>query len=101
MSQNFKTIDLQPQPEKPMGAHLRDGDSKDIISEQPVCEHCFPKQPSVSVLTWRLQSSRKMSMQAEPQVSMRGGGVIGDWYVARHSQLSYIESALPPPLLLP
>ncbi|KAF6225893.1 hypothetical protein HO133_009896 [Letharia lupina] len=68
MSQNFKTIDLQPQPEKPMGAHLRDGDSKDIISEQP--------------------SSRKMSMQAEPQVSMRGGGVIGDWYVARHSQLS-------------
>lgn len=58
MSQNFKTIDLQPKPEKPMGAHLRAGDSKDIISEQP--------------------SSRKMSMQAEPQVSMRGGGVIGD-----------------------
>lgn len=39
-------------------------------------------------------------MQAEPQVSMRGGGVIGDWYVARHSQLSYIESAASS-LLLP
>ena len=29
--------------------------------------------------TMSVQSSSKMSMQAEPQVSMRGGGVIGDW----------------------
>ncbi|CAF9941315.1 hypothetical protein IMSHALPRED_002520 [Imshaugia aleurites] len=59
MSQNFKTIDLQPQPEKPMGAHLHNASSQEIVSQQP--------------------SSSKMSMQAEPQVSMRGGGVIGDW----------------------
>lgn len=36
MSQNFKTVDIQPEPEKPMGAHLRDGSAQDIISEQPV-----------------------------------------------------------------
>ncbi len=38
MSQNFSTIDLQPQPEKPMGAHLSDASSQHIVSEQPVCE---------------------------------------------------------------
>ena len=37
MSQNFNTIDLQPQTPKPMEAHLNDGSRKDIISEQPVC----------------------------------------------------------------
>ena len=37
MSQNFNTIDLQPQTPKPMDAHLTDGSRKDIISEQPVC----------------------------------------------------------------
>lgn len=38
MSQNFKTVDIQPEPEKPMGAHLRDASVQDIISEQPVCD---------------------------------------------------------------
>ena len=79
-SQNFQTVDLQPQPEKPMGAHLQDASSKGIISEQPVCQHGIPCQPFVSpLISSRLQNSSKMSMQAEPQLSMRGGGVIGDW----------------------
>lgn len=63
-----------------MGAYLRDGSSKDVISEQPVCQY-YPFLPFllVSPLTSGTQSSSKMSMDAEPQLSMRGGGVIGDW----------------------
>ena len=51
MSQNFKTVDLQPQPEKPMGAHLRDASAQGIIPEQPVGQRLIPRPRAASVLT--------------------------------------------------
>ena len=89
MSNTSQLIDLPPQPEKPMSAHLRDGSSQDIVSEQPVRQYSTRHNPfppchsfgctTADPLPHLPQSSKNMSMRAEPQLSLRGGGVIGDW----------------------
>jgi len=85
MSQTFQTIDLEPQPQKPMVAHLHDS-SQQTSSAQQVCfNERHPQDLRIVLLTQKLQPSARNPINAEPQVSMRGGGIIGDAYVTTTS----------------
>jgi len=87
MSQTFQTIDLEPQPQKPMVAHLHDS-SQQTSSAQQVCfNERHPQDLRIVLLTQKLQPSARNPINAEPQVSMRGGGIIGDAYVTTTSNI--------------
>jgi hypothetical protein len=78
----------QAQLQEPTAAHLSRS-SQEIVSEQPVSFFPYEIIEAISVLTTHLyhfQTSSKHSMDAqrqamttEPKLSLRGGGVVGDW----------------------
>ena len=81
-------VQLRAQLQEPMPAHLSRS-SQEIISEQPVSFFSYESIKVIHILTthlYRSQTSSKHSMDAqrqtmttEPKLSLRGGGVIGDW----------------------
>lgn len=61
--------------------------SNGVVSQQPVCRNPYiliwPCDGTIrsSILTNLFLQGQAQSMTADPEVGMRGGGAVGDWYV--------------------
>lgn len=87
MAQSTGTVDSQPQMQKPMIAHLREESSELVdVNEKQVGGYISRNDASYANADRdpQLQTCAKTDTEAEPTLWMRGGGVIGDWYVSCH-----------------
>jgi len=87
MAQSTGTVDSQPQMQKPMLAHLREDSSERVdVNEKQVGDYISRNNASYADADRdpQPQTCAKTDTEAEPTLWMRGGGVIGDWYVLYH-----------------